>query len=176
MSSIKTIILAVVGAIAIVGAIGWGSYNVGYDNGVQYVQNEVTKQKQDWEKQINDLQQAHNIQLATLTQQHKDSVANLNKQIETLKKHPKIITKYVTDNKISNGITLIHDRSVNKVPLSTMIPDNIDVNQVSEYSETDLANTLAINYSNCNICVERLDALQKIIKQYQQNQSQVIEK
>ena len=57
-----------------------------------------------------------------------------------------------------------------------MIPDNIDVDQISEYTESDLANTIAVNYSNCNICSERLDALQKIIKQYQQNQSQVIEK
>lgn len=167
----------IIGAVVVVAAlffIGTHIYNTGYDNGVLYVNSQVAEQKAQWEQQIRDLQISHDVQLATLTQKHNDEVQSLNKQIETLKQHPTIITKYVTDNRISNGVALIHDRSVNRVPLSMMIPDNVNVNESSNYTEADLANTIAINYNRCNVCIDRLTTLQQIIRQYQQKQTEAI--
>ena len=174
--SIKSKIIAIV--VAVVGAIGLGMfiYDKGYDNGVQYVNEQVTLQRQQWEQRVEQLQDQHNITIATITQKHNDQIDQLNKQIQTLKDHPKIITKYVDRTvPVTNGIATAHDRAAQNIPLYIMLPDNFKPNDPSEYSSADLVNTIVKNYNSCNVCIQRLTALQDIVKQYQQKQNQMVE-
>lgn len=176
MFSIKSKIIVVL--VIIAGLFGLGSwiYNTGYDNGVQFVNEQVTTQRQQWEQRVEQLQDQHNITIATITQKHNDQIDNLNKQIQTLKDHPKIITKYVDRPvPVTNGIALAHDRAAQNIPLYIMLPDNFKPSDPSEYTSTDLTNTIVKNYNSCNVCIQRLTALQEIVKQYQQKQNQMVE-
>ena len=167
------------GAAVAVGLLfaGWWIYDSGYDNGVAYVNETVANERIQWQAKINELQANNDTTVATITANHKTTVEQLNKQIETLKANPKIVTKYITKTTpctVTNGFALLHDRAATNVPLTTMVPDNVD--QPSEYSLDDVANTVAINYHDCNVCLDRLKALQEIIKQYQNKQQQAIQK
>lgn len=175
MFSTKLKIIAIVlSVIATITAGAW-IYNTGYDNGVTYINQQVTLQKQQWEQQVSQLQTQHNATIASITEQHKFEIDQLNKQIKTLKEHPKIVTKYVDRAvPITKGLELLHDRAVTKVPLYAMLPDGFDINAPSDCSSSDFANTIVDNYNTCNQCIERLTALQRIVQQYQQKQNQII--
>ena len=177
--STKAIIIAIICGIFGIGGLGWYVYDNGYDNGVSYVNAQVAAERLQWQKKINELQINSDSKIANITAQHNNTVKQLNDQIQHLKDHPKIITKYIDKQipcTITKGFVTIHDRAVNNIPLNTMLPDDLDVNEKTSLTLQDVSNTVVSNYYNCNICIERLNALQSVIKQYIERQQQAIEK
>lgn len=169
--SIKTALIAIVVAVVGLTGLGYWIYDTGYDNGANYVNTQVQLERDKWQQTINQLQSANDVQIATITENHRHQIAELNKQIETLKKNPQVITEYVpVTSNLTNGFVLLHDRAATNIPLYTMLPPNFESNKQSDYTTTDLANTITTNYNTCNQCIEKLTALQAIVKQYQQRQ------
>lgn len=158
------LVLSIV-VLCLIGGIGYQTYQAGYSSGENSVKTELALQKQEWEARIASAQLevdslSRDIQLKYVPEQQK-----LKNQIATLKKNPKVVTKYVpTDVKISEGVALWHDRSARGENLGMMFDG--DASKESMYSMQNLCNTIAENYTNCNECMLKLKSLQSIVKTY----------
>lgn len=146
-------------------------YYTGYNAGAGYVSEQVKIEKAKWEASINTLQKQHESEIAKLNAQHNSKVNQLNKQIDKLKKNPTIITKYMDpkDN-ISEGFVVWHNRCALGEPLDTFLP----APTTNKYTIGDVANQVAINYNNCNKCIDRLTKLQQIVNDYISKQNQAV--
>lgn len=164
------IIIVVVAILACYGGYLY-VYTSGYNAGVGYVSEQVKIEKAKWEASINTLQKQHESQIAKLNAQHDSKIKQLNNQISKLKKDPTIITKYMNpkDN-ISEGFVVWHNRCALGEPLDTFLP----APTTNKYTIGDVANQVAINYNNCNICIDRLTKLQAIVNDYIKKQAEVV--
>lgn len=148
-------------------------YNSGYDAGVLFVSDQVRVEKAKWEASINTLQKQHEAEIAKLNAQHDNTIRRLNDQIDTLKKNPTIITKYMNpSDPVSEGFIVWHNRCAKGQPLNTFLP----APTTNKYTIGDVANHVAINYNNCNKCIDRLTKLQAIVNDFIEKQNKAITK
>ncbi len=161
----------VVALLVVVGCYGgykW-IYNTGYQQGVDVVTNQVRDERIQWEAKIATLQAQHNTAIATLNQQHKDRLNTLQHQLDALNDQ-RLQDKYFDPSTlISNGFVVWHNRCANGAPLNNFITEIPS----GKYTVKDVANSVAINYNNCNVCIDRLTKLQTIVKQFIEKQNQV---
>lgn len=148
-------------------------YDRGYSDGVAYTQGKLDSERAEWEAKIADIQASNDKAIDELTNNYKVKISELNNQITRYKNNKTIITKYVTNDKITNGLSTLHDRLVDQQDLSLSIDKP---NELSNNTYSDLANVLTINYNTCNQAITKLNTLQAIVKQYQQSQSEIINK
>jgi len=150
-------------------------YNKGYDNGVAEITAKITAEKIQWEKKVSELQNDNDRKIELIEKEYAQKVTTLNSEIDKLRKNPKVIKQYIPiDSNISKGTVLLHDRLACGVGINEVIPDDIDVSLESEYGVTDLVNTVAVNYNNCNQCIEKLTTLQTIVKQFMEKQQKLL--
>lgn len=148
-------------------------YDRGYNDGVAYTQGKLDNERIAWETKITDIQTSNDKAINELTNKYKVKISELNNQITRYKNNKTIITKYVTNDNITNGLSVLHDRLASQQDLSLPIDKP---NELSDNTYYDLANVLTINYNTCNQAITKLNTLQSIIKQYQQSQGEVINK
>lgn len=170
-STIKVILLSA----AAVFAILYGTYNFGYKNGVTEVSQTIAAERVVWESKVKNVETEFNNYKIELEAKHKTEVSEYEKQITALRDNPKIVTKYITKEvPVPCTFELLHNRLVDGTPINTMIPDGYTCSK--DYSLSDFSNVLITNYSNCRLAMQRLEALQKIVKDYQEKQNKLSEK
>ena len=148
-------------------------YDRGYNDGVAFTQGKIDSERAAWEAKISDIQASNDKAISDLTNNYKVKISELNNQIIRYKSNKTIITKYVTNDKITNGLSVLHDRLASQQDLSLPVDKP---NEPSDNTYSDLANVLTINYNTCNQAITKLNTLQSIVKQYQQSQSEIINK
>ena len=164
-STIKVVVLTIVSVLGVL----YGTYNYGYKSGINEISQTIASERVVWENKVKETETKFNEYKVTLEAQHKSEVKEYEKQIATLRDNPKIVTKYITKEvQVPCTFELLHNRLVDGTPINTMIPD--DYSCAKEHSLTDVSNVLITNYSNCRLAMERLEALQKIVKDYQTKQ------
>ena len=169
-STIKIVILTIVSVLGVL----YGTYNYGYKSGVNEVSQTIVAERVIWEDKVKETETKFNEYKVNLEAQHKTEVKEYEKQIATLRDNPKIVTKYVTKEvQVPCTFELLHNRLVDGTPINTMIPAGYSCPK--DHSLTDVSNVLITNYSNCRLAMERLEALQKIVKDYQAKQNALTE-
>lgn len=166
----KKILIGIVLCVICCGTI----YTKGKSDGARLMEDKLNSERLNWTAQIETQKkqfrtEVDKVQKEYLTKEHK-----LKAQIKSLKDNPKVITKYISvdDNtKLPYGLILWHDRLVMNTPLNQFLPDAVPL---KDYTMYDLSNTLAYNYNTCNECMNKLTALQEIVKQYMEKQNKVI--
>ena len=165
-STIKVVVLTIVSVLGVL----YGTYNYGYKSGINEISQTIASERVVWENKVKETETKFNEYKVTLEAQHKSEVKEYEKQIATLRDNPKIVTKYITKEvQVPCTFELLHNRLVDGIPINTMIPDEYSC--AKEHSLTDVSNVLITNYSNCRLAMERLEALQKIVKDYQAKQT-----
>lgn len=173
-NSKSKIIIGIVCVFAVIGIV-YGLYQHGYNVGVAEITTQVDKERKQWSDKVVQLQTDYDKQTITLTEQHKNEIEKLNKQLIVLKNNPKIVEKYIPiqmDVNIPETMVLLHNRAVNGTPLDQMIPDEL-VDQTSSCTLSDLSSKVAYNYSVCNQCYDKLTKLQTIVSQYIEKQKEL---
>lgn len=169
-STIKVVVLTIT---AVMGVL-YGTYNYGYKSGINEISQTIASERVVWENKVKETETKFNEYKVTLESQHKTEVKEYEKQIATLRDNPKIVTKYITKEvQVPCTFELLHNRLVDGIPINTMIPDEYSC--AKEHSLTEVSNVLITNYSNCRLAMERLEALQKIVKDYQAKQTALTE-
>ena len=169
---------AIIGAF-VLGILAYSVYNKGYDNGVAYVSAINEREHAEWVKKVEDAQTNFNKVQTQLTKDYTEKVRKLEDQVETLKKNPKIITKYITKEQnlsLPYGFVLYHNRLVRNESVALMIPTETDEAQSCDFTLYDLSDTIATNYVRCNECMTKLKILQDTVKNYIANQESIVEK
>lgn len=151
--------------LGLLGGVGYRLYDYGYNAGASAIQTELVAQRQEWESRIAASQLEVDNLSRSIELNYVPEQKRLKAQISSLKKNPKVVTKYVpVETKITEGVRIWHDRAVRGENLSLMIDG--DALKESPYTMQDLCSLIAINYNNCNECMLKLKSLQTIVKTY----------
>jgi len=151
-----------------------GFYVKGRNDGYNLVAGELAQQQIEWQAKVNDLQLTHQKDVDDIELQYVIDVTTLESQIEKLRKTPRIITKYVpvqVDKAVPKGLVVLHDRSALGKDL------DVDVAEAAEPSEIKLSQfgiTVADNYTTCAQDRARLTALQKVVRDFQLKQQELV--
>lgn len=168
MANIKNIIIAICVAISVLIFAFYTTYNVGYDNGVQYLKSEVDKVNEKWESKVKNAQLEHDKTLKTVYENHNKSMVELKKQIETLTKDQirteSILKQYKSEGYVPKGFVLWHDRASQGHRLDVMVGNDMD--KPSEYTFNDVMMVIGNNYNQYNVCRTKLTSLQEIVRSF----------
>ena len=150
------------------------SYMVGYDKAVAVITNQVNAERIEWQEKVSKLESKFNEYRLNVETKHRFEVEDYKKQVQVLKDNPTVITKYITKEvQVPCQFNLLHDRLVDGVPINTMIPDDY---QCKPCTLSDVSTVLAQNYANCRLAMQRLEALQSVVKEFQAKQTNLKDK
>lgn len=161
---IKEYVNLIIAAVALVvmAAVGWGIYGAGK----LQTENDVLKKQIALQAEISDLQQKHRQDVEATAKELRSKQAELEQAQEKLKAKPQIVTKFVsreTQCKIPKGFVDLHNGSARGV-----IPDPVNPDQPTEITLTQVAETVASNYIIHQQTAAKLEALQQLVRQYQE--------
>lgn len=165
--------------IALLIALCWGIYDAfktAYQNGYNVGYNEcnsiVVQERTKWENDIKKIQESHNIEITKLTKDYEHKINELDNNIKQLVDNPVIIEKYIdVPIEIPDKLILLHDRSAKGESLYTMIPKEFTTK--NKYNINDLAKKINKNYNTCLRDQARLEALQKVVKDFIKKQQEL---
>ena len=167
--TLRRIILIVI----FVNGFYYWSYNKGYDTAYDIVTNQVIAERVEWQNKVTTLENKFNQYKVDVESKHRIEIEDYKKQVKTLKDNPKVITKYITKEvKIPCSFELLHNRLVDGVPINTMIPEDY---QCERCTLEDVSRVMVENYSNCRLAMQRLETLQKVVKDFQDKQANLKE-
>lgn len=138
----------------------------------------------NWQERISTLQKEYSDKLSEITQEYQDKELLLQTALDTVdetkeeqekNKPSPVITKYVriylpvqVDRPVPKGIIKLHNLSAKGLPLSK--DNQTDAAEESKVPLSTVASTVAKNYYQYNIQRERMIALQRMVKDFQQKQ------
>lgn len=169
-------------ALAATLAIG-GSYLKGRHDGESLKEAEVAAEKAKWEARVASAQKRHEVQVAEIRSEYGTKITGYQRQIDRLSnRKPGVITETVTrtvevfipkevDKPIPKGLVDIHNIAAAGDPLPE--GPRPDAGNPTETKLSDIGTTVAENYYNYHIVVARLEALQKIVREYQLKQKEL---
>ena len=172
----KTIIIAIC---IVCGLVFGGSYlyNRGYDNGVQHVEQQVEQLNDQWKRRVDNVKQQYYQQIADLNIQHAIEIDKLQSQNKDLiKDNNKLnhtLNYYFGDKqniKLDKNIVIWHDRAALGANLDHIVFEDVK----GQYTLKDLMVTVADNYTNHNICYQKLTTLQQVVSQYIEQQKELV--
>ena len=163
-------------------AIG-GSYIKGRHDGEALKDAEVAAEKAKWEARIAASQKQHEVHVAEIRSEYGTKIGGYQRQIDQLsKRKPGVITETITrtvevfvpkevDKPIPKGLVELHKIAAAGDPLPETPPP--DAAKPTETKLSDIGTTVAENYYNYHIVAARLEALQKIVREYQLKQKEL---
>ena len=176
MLDIKTTAIAVCAVVGILTFAFYKTYDIGYDNGVEYMKTEVEKLNTAWETKVSSSQKEHDDKVKEIYISHTHSISELKKQIEVLTtdkiKTETVLKQYKTEGYVPNGFVLWHDRASQGNRLDVMVGENVGT--TSKYTFNDVMMVIGNNYNKYNVCKSKLDSLQEIVKDYIEKQKVMV--
>ena len=176
MTNIKNIIIAVCVAISVLVTAFYMTYKTGYENGVQYVQDEVERLNNEWEAKVKTAQLEHDKVLTDVYASHNQSMVELKKQIETLTKDQlkteAILKQYKSEGYVPKGFVLWHDRASQGHRLDVIVGEDMD--KPSNYTFNDVMMVIGNNYNQYNVCRTKLTSLQEIVRSFVKEQQVMV--
>lgn len=167
-SVFKTILVSTVAAVC----LSFVSYRYGYSNGTIETETNIEKERTEWVSKVEAVQKEFDKYKTRVESKHKTETEAYERQIKVLRDNPKIITKYITKEvRVPCGFEILHNRLVDGIPIDRMIPENYSCSR--EHSLSEVSEVITRNYSNCRLAMERLDALQSVVKKYMDEQKKL---
>lgn len=165
-------------ALLAIGVVGY-TYNQGKTAGKNQIQLELDQQRAQWEKdkllweaRVAEQTGIYIGKVNELTAHWLNKEELFRREIDRLKAHPEVIfVPRETPCTIPKGFVAQHNRAAQGEPLGQPPDDFADK---SDKTLFEIGNKVATNYYTCNIIREQLITLQKIVKQYQQNQQELM--
>lgn len=147
-----------------------GVYFIGRSDGKDIIKGQVAEERIKWEARVAGLQDSFQNIVQTILVTHKRESDIIQEQLDTLKKNPKIIEKYITKKTqctVPKGFVQLHNLSAKGQKLVDPVGD-IDAD--SKISLTTVGEVTSNNYYSCNKYIKQLEALQEVVKEYQKKQ------
>lgn len=171
----------IIGAIliALLTLAGVGLYVKGRSDGVALTEAKVAAEKLAWERQVAELQSKYREDVIAIVTQYDQRVTQFREEIAKLTENPKVVEKYInryipmeTRCVIPEGFVELHNRSADgrrleDNPQNTAKPSDKTLSQVGR--------VVAENYYQCNEIRARLEALQEVVRKYQEQQKELTE-
>lgn len=151
-----------------------GMYAKGRIDGKSLTEAKYTNAKLEWQQEVAKRQRALEQELAELRLRYERDTARYRQQLADLKAKPEIITRYIpsdTQCSIPKGFVDLHNRAIQGVPLD---PPPADAANPSTKTLPNVGTIVTENYIQYNIISKRLEALQDLVKQYQQKQKDLV--
>lgn len=159
----------IVGAITVgaIASVGWGIFTAGKLK----VENELLKTRIALQGQIASIQDQHRADVIITEKALAEKQSQLEDARSQLRVKPRVVTKFVpveTQCMIPKGFVDLHNGAA-----EGSIPTTINPEQPTTVTLTDVAETVATNYIIHEQTAARLEALQQIVRQYQERARQV---
>lgn len=165
--------LAVAGAIVV---FCGGLYFKGrYDGGLA-VRAEYAIAEAEWHAKVNDKQRELNIASEQFAANYIKQAAIYQAELDKLKTNPKIIDRFVpstTACNIPNGFVDLINKAASGAPLEPT--PGVNNAATSNKPLPEVAGSVTENYLNCKDSINKLIALQEIVKQFQKKQKELME-
>jgi len=167
--SIKNLSIAL-GFIVITGAL----YVKGRYDGADKVELQYAQEKLVWEQKISEEQNKLDDKVQEAVKEYIKSSGSAKEIIKYVKSKPTIITKYIPDDscEIPNSFVELHNKAVDNKSLGDL-QDNT-ASGMSSKKLSDVAATITVNYYQYNEMKTKLETLQQIVKNYKNQQSNLI--
>ena len=167
-SVFKTLIVSAIVTVC----LSFVSYRFGYSNGTKETKTNIEKERTEWVSKVEAVQKEFGAYKTSVDTRHKTETESYKRQIKVLRDNPKVITKYITKEvQVPCGFEILHNRLVDGIPIDRMIPEHYSCPK--ERTLTEVSEVIARNYSNCRLAMERLDALQTVVKNYMDGQKKL---
>lgn len=165
--------IAVAGAIVVFCA---GLYFKGRYDGGSAVRADYAIAEAEWRAKVNEKQRELNQAANEFASNYTKQSAIYQAELDKLKKDPKIIDRFVpstTACSIPNGFVDLINKAASGSPLEPT--PGVNVADTSNKPLPQVAGSVTENYINCKDTIDRLTALQAIVKQFQKKQKELIE-
>jgi hypothetical protein len=176
---LKNRALVVAIAITLLVLAGVGVYMKGRSDGVALTEAKVAQEKMEWERQVAELQARHREDVIAIVSQYDQTVSEYREEIENLTNNPKVVEKYInryvpveTQCAIPQGFVELHDKAAEGQSLSN---DPVNPGEITDKTLSQVGRTVAENYYQCNEIRARLEALQQVVKKYQEQQQELLQ-
>lgn len=163
-----------VGGLSLAILLFTGAYVKGRYDGHALAGVQVTQAKAEWQAHVAGLQLIHQKEISDIAGEYIQETWVLRDRVEWLKKHPKIITKYIpkaVDIEVPTGFVELHDKAVAGASLD--VEEVVDAAKPSGTKLSKVGVLINENYNTCNVEKAQLAALQKIIINFQKKQQEV---
>jgi hypothetical protein len=178
---------AALAAVLLLGTV----YVRGRYDGSAIVEAAVAKEKAAWQVRVAQVQGASDVKAQQVADDYALRAAAYQKQIDELRNRPprvrvlwkdrivekeveRIVRVYVpaaADPAIPRGFVDLHNTAAAGLPLSTEQKPN--AGEATDKKLSDVGETVAANYYQCNAVSAQLEALQKVVREYQQRQQEI---
>ncbi len=153
-----------------------GLYIKGRSDGADKVELEYAQQKIEWQNKITSMQEEFDNAILKNMEDYLAESSKNKEIIRYVKSKPQIITKYVTkdsDNKceIPNTFVELHNKAVDNTKMTEL--HTLNSSGPSNKKLSDVANTVTLNYYQYNEMKNKLETLQNIVKEYQNQQGKL---
>jgi len=168
-SPITKYVTAALAAVLVFG----GAYIKGRSDGSSITESKYANAKADWQREVAKKQTEFDVQLSNLRLRYERETAQYRREIASIKNNPSVVTKFVpveTQCNIPKGFVELHNRAATGVPLD---PPPADPSTPTDKTLSGVGSVVAQNYYQCNILMDRLIALQEIVKDYQKKQKEL---
>lgn len=156
-----------------------GVYIKGRDDGTAIAEAAIAQERADMaeavrkrEAAIADLQKKHEVDVATVHEQYKAKVTTLTAEINKLRKKREVVDVFVpprVDFKVNYGFVALHNTAAEGRPLPSTIPNG---DKPSDIPLSDVGLVVAENYYQCQMTRTQLEALQKVVRDFQAKQKE----
>lgn len=168
----KPVVKYLGGSILILVLLG-SFYAKGRGDGTAICEGNYAKDALVWANKVHDQELAFTSQIDFIAFQYNNDVTVLRNQVQYLKKHPEVITRYIplaVDATLPKGFVDLHNKAAKGEDLDVPV-ENASAMTSRKLSEA--AGVIGTNYSTCLAEKKQLAALQAVIKSYQAKQQEL---
>lgn len=156
-----------------------GAYLKGRSDGTALTEAAVAADKLKWEQQVIEARNELDIKTDQITAEYNKKTAiyraEINKLTKSIAVGPSIVQTYIpqkVDTNVPNGFVELHNRAAAGSTLDPAPKSN--AGELSNKSLVLVTSTVVENYYSCNQYISQLEALQEVVKTFQNKQRELV--